>query len=96
MFQGAWDLCETWFQQWLLPHWMRQRWDEFDSFREGVNAAFKHWFIWIGIHPALQSTEPLVALVFPVTFLRQQATGQRNPRHPFALLVAQLDRRSQP
>ena len=28
-----------WF---VLKNWMRQRWDEFDSFRDCVDAAFKH------------------------------------------------------
>ena len=29
----------SWF---VLKNWMRQRWDEFDSFRDCVDAAFKH------------------------------------------------------
>jgi hypothetical protein len=28
-----------WF---VLKNWMRQRWDEFDSFRDCVDAAFKY------------------------------------------------------
>lgn len=47
--------CEIWYlppyspdfnavENWwfVLKNWMRQRWDEFDSFRECVDAAFKH------------------------------------------------------
>lgn len=31
---------EHWWS--VLKNWMRQRWDEFDSFRDCVDAAFKH------------------------------------------------------
>ena len=47
--------CEIWYlppyspdlneiEHWwfMLKNWMRQRWDEFDSFRDCVDAAFKH------------------------------------------------------
>ena len=47
--------CELWYlppyspdlnaiEHWwfALKNWMRQRWDEFDSFRACVDAAFKH------------------------------------------------------
>lgn len=48
--------CEFWYlppyspdfnkiERWwfVLKHWMRQRWDEFDRFRDCVDAAFKEF-----------------------------------------------------
>jgi transposase len=35
------DLNEIEHQWFRLKNWMRQRWDEFDSFRDCVDAAFK-------------------------------------------------------
>lgn len=34
------NLIEHWW--FVLKNWMRQRWEEFDTFRDCVDAAFKH------------------------------------------------------
>jgi len=36
------DLNQIEYWWFVLKNWMRQRWDEFDSFRDCVDAAFKH------------------------------------------------------